>query len=140
MYEVLLDIGSVLAPIPSISNASGVYQSEEELMQSRQSTEFWLGVGHSVKCTSLYSQLSVSQPTLWLFPQFLERIVGIDIISNQQNPTFGPLCHEMRATMEKLSSTLRNNMVFLEELQIKYIKKNLKDAEILATSPFNSHV
>ena len=31
-YEILLDIGSVLAPIPSISNASGVYLSEEELM------------------------------------------------------------------------------------------------------------
>ena len=42
--------------------------------------------------------------------------------------------------MEKLSSTLKNNMVFLEELQINYIIKNLKDAEILSTSPFKSPV
>ena len=31
-------------------------------------------------------------------------------------------------------------MVFLEELKINYIIKNLKDAEILSTSPFKSPV
>lgn len=84
----------------------------------------------------------VSQPTLWLFPQFLECIVGIDIIRNQQNPTFGSLCCEVRATMEKSSSTLKSNTVFLEELQMNHIIKNLKDAEIviLSMSPFSSPV
>lgn len=44
--------------------------------------------------------------------------------------------------MEKSSSTLKSNTVFLEELQMNHIIKNLKDAEIviLSMSPFSSPV
>lgn len=45
---------------------------------------FWLGVGHSIKCTSLYSELSASQLTLCFISPVLECTVGIDIINNQQ--------------------------------------------------------